>query len=180
MAGIGLSYQGYDYYMVDSWWRCEKDGVRLPERFGVKSEVKRFIDARIRKEKERRPHMKELQKEGGITRISLENIELLVALHGPVRFLIHYAPAGTTVEDMTFIVFRDGFNHTATGFASGYAGEGPRGLHETIQEHLKRDDIMMEHIAGWRGSSYMILNGQGNGEEIHNFVLISAGRLEVW
>lgn len=51
MSGIGYSYQGYEYYRVGAFWRAEKDGNRLPERFGTKTEVKKFIDVRIKKAK---------------------------------------------------------------------------------------------------------------------------------
>lgn len=125
--------------------------------------------------------MKKLQEEVGVTEISTENINLLVTLHGPVRFLIHHAPDGDTMRDMTFFKFQDGFSHTATGFSSGYAGEGPRGLLNTIQKHLNRDDITMEHVAMWRGSDYMVLSGPGKGEEIHNFLFNPKGtRTEIW
>lgn len=121
--------------------------------------------------------MKKLQKECGVTRISLENLALLAPLHGPVRFIMHYAPSGTTVEDKTLVVFQDGYRHTATGFACGYGGEGPHGLLTAIQTYLKREDITIEHICGWRGREYLILPGVGNGELI---LLFSSANCEVW
>lgn len=127
--------------------------------------------------------MEKLHEEEGITRKSIENIDFLVTNHGAVRFLIHHAPEARSVAgDMTFFVFQDGYNHVATGFASGYGGEGPRGLQETIQKHLRRHDITLDHIASWpRGSDFMILNGRGKGEEVHNFMSDpKATRTEIW
>lgn len=111
--------------------------------------------------------MKRIKEECGVTVISLDNLGLLSALHGQVRFILHYAPIGTTMEDKTLIAFQDGWKHTATGFASGYGGEGPHGLLTAIQTYLKRDDITIEHICSWRGKSYLILPGKGNGEDLY-------------
>jgi len=111
--------------------------------------------------------MKKLKEECGVTVISLDNLGLLSAVHGRVRFILHYAPTGTTMDDRTMIVFEDGWKHLATGFASGYGGEGPHGLLTAIQTYLKRDDITIEHISSWRGKQYLILPGKGNGEDIY-------------
>lgn len=110
--------------------------------------------------------MKRIKEECGVTMISLDNLGLLSALHGRVRFILHNAPSGTTAGDKTLIAFEDGWKHTATGFASGYGGEGPHGLLTAIQTYLKRDDITIEHISSWRGSRYLILPGKGNGEKL--------------
>jgi len=123
--------------------------------------------------------MKELKKEDGTPGISTENLNLLKTLHGPVRFFIHHAPPGDPERDMTFVVFQDGFNHTALGFSSGYAGLKPRALHQAIQNLLKREDITEEHIAGWRGQNYMILAGKGRGDIIHNFAFGLPGPLGI-
>lgn len=123
--------------------------------------------------------MKELKQECGVTRISLENLALLASLHGPVRFMLHWAPAGMSSEHSTLVVFQDGYVHTVTGFASGYGGEGPHGLLTAIQTYLKRNDITIEHICSWLGRDYMVLPGEGTGQHIHNFAF--AGRiLEIW
>lgn len=111
--------------------------------------------------------MKKLKEECGVTVTSLDNLGLLSVLHGPVRFILHYAPAGSTADDRTLIAFQDGYRHAATGFASGYGGEGPHGLLMAIQTYLTRDDITIEHISSWRGSRYLILSGQGNGKELY-------------
>ena len=108
--------------------------------------------------------MKKLKEECGVTVISLDNLGLLSVLHGPVRFILHHAPAGSTAEDRTLIAFKDGHRHAATGFASGYGGEGPHGLLTAIQAYLQRKDITIEHICGWRGGYYLILPGEGNAE----------------
>lgn len=111
--------------------------------------------------------MKKLKEECGVTIISLDNLGLLSALHGRVRFILHDAPAGDTMRDRTMIVFQDGHKHVATGFSSGYGGEGPHGLLTAIQTYLKRKDITIEHICGWRGTQYLIIPGAGNGEDCY-------------
>lgn len=121
--------------------------------------------------------------EGGITQISTENIRLLAAAHGPVRFIYHVAPEGEAMSDYTIIAFRSGKHHKATGFSSGYWGEGPRGLCEAIREHLHRADITSEHIAGWRGNGYFILPREGCGSAIYSFPNTTRqqiDRIEVW
>ena len=124
--------------------------------------------------------MKELQPEDGNTQNSIDNINLLAEEHGPVRFLIHHIPTAREIGEMTFFVFRDGFNHTATGFSVGFGDEERRALRKVLWEHLNRQDITWEHFAAWpRGGDFMILHGQGNGEEIHNFAL-GEKRVEVW
>lgn len=110
--------------------------------------------------------MKKLKPEEGITIHTLENLGLLAPLHGPVRFILHFAPIGTTMEDCTLIAFQDGYMHRATGFSAGYAGEGPHGLLTAIQTYLKREDITIEHICGWRGAKYLILPKEGNGKKL--------------
>lgn len=121
--------------------------------------------------------MKKLQQEGGITQISLENLGLLAPLRGPVRFILHFAPEGTTMDDCTLIAFQDGYMHRATGFASGLRrGEGPYGLLTAIQTYLKRNDITIEHICGWRGAKYLILPKEGNGKNLFHLDI----HTEVW
>ena len=110
--------------------------------------------------------MKELKKEGGVTQISLENIALLVALHGPVRFMLHFAPTNEQVSHATLVGFKDGYLHRATGFASGYTGEGPCGLLAAIETWLERRDITMFHINRWNGSRYLLLPGKGCGTRL--------------
>lgn len=120
--------------------------------------------------------MKELKSEDGITQISLSNIALLVALHGPVRFILHFASTSTTVDDATLIGFQDGSYHRANGFASGYGGEGPHGLLAAIETYLKRRDITIAHICKWRGKNYFILPGNGSGQMICHLDM----HTEVW
>lgn len=124
--------------------------------------------------------MKELQLENGNAQNSIENIDLLVTNHGPARFLIHHIPVDKNLGEMTFIVFHDGFNHTATGFSTYFGDEECQALVSVIKKYLARCDVTWEHIVSWeRGSDFMILHGQGNGEEIHNFAL-GKKRVEVW
>lgn len=129
--------------------------------------------------------MKELQKEDGNTQNSIDNIDFLVTYHGPIRFLIHHVPADPAIGHMTFFVFRDGHNHTATGFSVNFGDEERRALIMVIKKYLARYDITWERFAsnGLRinphGNDLMILHGQGIGEEIHNFAL-GKKRMEVW
>ena len=109
--------------------------------------------------------MKELKKEFGVTQVSLENLGLLFALHGRVRFILHHAPTNT-YSNATLVGFQDGYLHRATGFSSGYSGEGPHGLLTAIEKWLERRDITIEHISGWSGKRYLILSGEGNGKII--------------
>jgi len=115
--------------------------------------------------------MKELKPEGGVTQISLHNLGLLAVLHGPVRFILHHAPASTTIMG-----FQDGHIHCATGFSSGYRGEGPHGLLTAIEKWLKRRDITIEHISSWRGRQYLLLSGKGNGQRLCHL----EDHIEVW
>lgn len=132
--------------------------------------------------------MKELQLEDGNTQNSIENIDLLVTDHGSVRFLIHHIPTDGNLGEMTFVVFQDGFNHTATGFSTYFGADECQALERVIKKYLARYDITFDHIVSWeRGSDHMILHGQGKGEEIHNFSfskrkegIISCKRMEVW
>lgn len=119
---------------------------------------------------------RELKKEGGVTQVSLSNIALLVALHGPVRFMLHMAPANEQVNHATLVGFKDGYLHRATGFSSGYAGEGPHGLHAAIETWLNRRDITMFHISRWNGSRYLLLPGKGCGTRLFHL----DAHTEVW
>lgn len=76
----------------------------------------------------------QLQPEGGVTKISMENGERLREAYGlPSSVTIHYDPDGA---DWYRVVVEYGpagkptHVHTFSGFAFGYGGEGPRGLAE--------------------------------------------------
>lgn len=115
--------------------------------------------------------MKKLKEECGVTRISLENLGLLAVLHGPVRFMLHHASVGTTIMG-----FQDGYIHCATGFSSGYAGEGTHGLLMAIEKYLRRRDITIEHINSWHGNRYLLLSGEGSGKRLCHL----EDHIEVW
>jgi len=108
--------------------------------------------------------MRKLKKEEGITNVSLYNLGLLVPLHGPVRFMLHFAPFSGS--NATLIGFQDGQLFRATGFSSGYAGEGPHGLLTAIEKYLNRRDITIKHISKWGGAKYLILSGKGCGKRL--------------
>jgi len=79
-----------------------------------------------------------IQREGGVTRISLRNGELLNGRKGApvwVRLCLH--------PDHWYVTqagYSDGSSHTFTGFSWGYAGEGSRGL----AEWTKANDVPLE------------------------------------
>ena len=69
-------------------------------------------------------HRKKLQQEGRITRISLENADLLIRLYGlPTRIELK------NIQDEYLVLASwPGFTHMFSGFSWGYGGEGPSGL----------------------------------------------------
>lgn len=116
--------------------------------------------------------MKKLKKENGTSQISLYNLGLLSALHGQVRFMLHFAPF--TGSNATLIAFADGTLFRATGFTSGYKGES--GLLTAIETYLNRRDITIEHISKWGGAKYLILSGKGHGQKLYHLDYYT----EVW
>lgn len=64
----------------------------------------------------------DLQEEGGVTQVSLENLRELVELCGPVRSIEIGKNQGVLVRFPGFETY------LATGFSIGYRGEGPTGL----------------------------------------------------
>lgn len=67
-----------------------------------------------------------MQKEVGVTRISLLNAEELIAKHGQPNMIQLKYTADDWAE--TTVTFSDGATHTFNGFGWGYGGEGPHGL----------------------------------------------------
>lgn len=105
----------------------------------------------------------------GITNVSLRNIAAFATVHGEVRAIEHDCytaqQSGNNFECTTVVHFRDGARYSASGFACGYHGEGPRGLVEVITKYLGRTDITPELVATWltTGTIFMVTFGQGNG-----------------
>lgn len=125
-----------------------------------------------------------LEEEGGITQISLRNIEKLRSVHGSVRAIEH---DNYSEEQCTNIIFADGHVHRATGFSCGYRGEGPHGLLTVMKDYLFRSDITIDHIASWSsgekiGRRYLILRGGGggNGQPFRIYNVGCVYVLEVW
>jgi len=90
--------------------------------------------------------MKQLEKECGVTQISLANAEILMEKHG-LPSLIHLHPD----EDKRPVVtatFGDGVTHTFSGFRWGYCGEGPRGLRTFLDKSGVTTE--MDEIAQWK------------------------------
>ena len=119
-----------------------------------------------------------LEEEGGVTNISLRNVEKLFKCHGKVRCIEH----STYGDDMTTFYFQDGTKFQATGFAVGYLGEGSAGLETVIRKYLNRN-ISFTTLLQWeRDKVYLILHGQGIGKaiSIHPGVMDCEYDLEVW
>jgi hypothetical protein len=75
--------------------------------------------------------MPRLRKEGGITRISLDNGGQLRKVRGmPVR--VELRAEG---EFRVVAMYTDGSRHVFKGFSWGYRGEGPQGLAEWCHEN---------------------------------------------
>lgn len=120
-----------------------------------------------------------LEEEGGVTNISLRNVEKLVEYHGKVRCIEH----STYDEDTTTFYFQDGTKFQASGFAIGYLGEGPAGLEIVIKKYLSRTDISMMTLSCWKKNRiYLVLPGQGLNKAItiHPGVMDCEYDLEVW
>lgn len=88
----------------------------------------------------------QLQEECGVTNISLENAELLIREHGLPDCLRMYW------DEQDWYCTRADWSeprqvHIFTGFAWGYVGAGPHGLHELFQ--LVGLDVSLEEISGW-------------------------------
>lgn len=101
------------------------------------------------------------EEEGGVTQVSLRNIEKFVKAHGEVRAIEHNAYG----EEHTKVYFAGGPVYVATGFSCGYAGEGPRGLHEIIKKYLRRSDVTRDLISGMFNERvvHLFLAGEGEG-----------------
>ncbi len=120
-----------------------------------------------------------LEEEGGVTNISLRNVEKLFKHHGKIRCIEH----NTYDEDTTTFYFQDGTKFQASGFAVGYVGEGSAGLETVIRIYLKRTDISITTLLHWeRDMVYLILQGQGFNKaiSIHPGVMDCEYDLEVW
>lgn len=87
-----------------------------------------------------------LQEEGGVTEISLNNIRKLTSAHGNVKCMLH-SLYPEPEDPFTNIYFEDGHVHKATGFSTGYHGTGPSGLVEALDEFLSRNDLDRDLIA---------------------------------
>jgi hypothetical protein len=97
----------------------------------------------------RRPRSRKLERECGVTRISLDNGALLAARRGPpvrVELRCGRDPSyGVAEFCLVVAAFSDGSRHSFTGFSWGYGGEGPRGLERWCQENGV--PLTIEHIA---------------------------------
>jgi len=119
-----------------------------------------------------------LEEEGGVTNISLRNVEKLFKCHGKIRCIEH----STYGDDTTTFYFQDGTKFQASGFAVGYIGEGAAGLETVIRKYLDRN-IPITTLFHWeRDKVYLILSGRGIGKAIsvHPGVMDCEYDLEVW
>lgn len=79
-----------------------------------------------------------LQREGGVTQISLSNGRKLKQLHGRVvKVYLYYARLRPDwpPDYLVRVTYADGTVHDFTGFSWGYGGEGPRGLRDWAAEN---------------------------------------------
>jgi hypothetical protein len=122
--------------------------------------------------KKQQAEMKRLncEEEGGVTQVSLRNLDKYAREHGAVRAIEHINYFES--DEHTIFHFNDGTKYTATGFSVGYAGEGPRGLVTAIMIYLKRTDITIELVSAWSKDPYVYLmtHGQGFGKQIAIFM----------
>lgn len=65
----------------------------------------------------------------GVTEISLENIKK----YADAGKVLEYVILEDEMPPKTIFVFKDHTAFQASGFAFGYGGEGPRGLHKAIR-----------------------------------------------
>jgi len=126
--------------------------------------------------------------DSGITRISTEKLAKFAEIHGRDQVRLVEVDERDRVHD-SFVRFHfmDGAVYTASGFTTGYFGEGPRGLYEAIKRYLNRTDITPEIICSWRGKKiYLILRGAGSMIEggPGNLAMIvhpgSESEMEIW
>jgi hypothetical protein len=89
-----------------------------------------------------------LQEEGGITRVSLDNLEYAIKRLGkPVRLTLVEWGAVITLERGALL---------ATGFATGYRGEGPSGLAKVLVAHtdLAKDfEEAQKIVSNWTSAA---------------------------
>lgn len=126
-----------------------------------------------------------MREECEVTQVSLDNIAELATIHGCIRFIEH--STAWPDEQETIVLFEDGHQHRATGFAVGYSGEAPEGLYRLIIGSLMgRTDITRHHIqVRWKdddGKVRLILPRQGLGEPLATFagVMDCEYDLEIW
>ena len=108
-----------------------------------------------------------LNKEGGSTRDSLENLHKILVYFEPNKITFHFKSeqniarlhvefsAETTTGDDFFL------SHDFTGFNAGYGGEGPKGLYEALKAMAKSSpfsaDWSMDVISNLKSGVYKIL-----------------------
>jgi len=126
-----------------------------------------------------------MKEECEVTQVSLDNIAELASEHGRIRFIEH--STAWPDEQETIVLFEDGYQHRANGFAVGYPGKAPEGLYRLITGSLMgRTDITRGHIQErWRDGDEtvrLILPQQGLGEALVTFpgVMDCIYDLEIW
>lgn len=125
-----------------------------------------------------------MKEECEVTQVSLDNIAELAVEHGRIRFIEH--STAWPDEQETIILFCDGHQHRANGFAVGYPGTAPEGLYRLVTEIMGRTDITRHHIqVEWKDSDEkvrLILAAQGLGIPLVIFagVMDCEYDVEVW
>ena len=109
-----------------------------------------------------------MEKECGVTKISLQNIDELLKEHCIIKMIFHSCYP-VPEEAYTDVFFQDGYVHRATGFGVGYKGEGAKGLSLICQAFLFRNDITLDLISQLKhgsGNCYLFTKGTTNGKKL--------------
>lgn len=107
----------------------------------------------------------QLKPEGGVTRHSLHNGQILKAAHGAVKS-VHCLYNPSDVWYRVEVIYQDGFQFTFSGFSWGYDGEGPRGLAEWAADNgVPLDVAAIRRLDNnTRGTKYLGTWGNGQWE----------------
>jgi hypothetical protein len=90
--------------------------------------------------------VKQLEKECGVTQVSLKNADILIEEHGlPALIHLHL---DENKDWLVTATFEGGVTHAFSGFSWGYCGEGPRGLRTFLDKSGVPTE--MDEIAQWK------------------------------
>lgn len=96
--------------------------------------------------------IRNLQEEGGITQVSLENAKTLMKRYPRIIKIVLYIDKNEHLVDVVFADMFESYTHAFSGFSWGYIGEGPRGLKTFLK--MANIDVSREEIASWSQSVF--------------------------